>query len=134
MLSRFGPAHYGKRIIRWSCIRIEPALPRWQVGPTGAISYGLRLPLIDDGRIAHVQLDRFPDQAKVIRFGADSRQDEGLLVLHDNQWTCAWQSGTEPKLPAVRLIGARFALGDTIGVRPADQMMQIFHVIKCNLI
>ena len=114
--------------MRWSIVKAEPLL----VGARGGLdrfqAYHFRLPLVADGRLAFSILLREPGRAKVERIGKGMEPETGFLQLVDNQWTCVWNPVAGRSLPAVRLVGSRFALGDQIGVRPIGSTIQLFEV------
>lgn len=49
-------------------------------------------------------------------------------MLEDNQWTGVWTCRSSGLPVTVRIIGARFAPGDTVGVRPAGRPIGMFRV------
>ncbi len=91
-------------------------------------AYRFRLPLVADGRLAFSILLREPGRAIVERIGDGPQADTGILQLIDNQWTCVWNPVAGRKLPHVRLMGSRFALGDQFGVRPLGSTIQLYKV------
>lgn len=90
--------------------------------------YRFRLPLLADGRLAFTILLREPGRAVVERLRGGQVADRGYLKLIDNQWTCVWHPEPHRELPQVRLIGSRFAMGDSFGVRPVGGTIQLFEV------
>ena len=114
--------------MRWSIVKAEPLLPAAAGGLGEFQVYRFRLPLVADGRLAFSILLREPGRARVERFIEGIAPDTGSLQLVDNQWTCVWNVVDGRSLPAVRLLGSRFALGDQIGVRPLGSTIQLFEV------
>jgi hypothetical protein len=90
----------------------------------------MQLPLIGDGRLAWSLLRQHPEWAVVERDvpGPGRVGVRGRLLLLDNQWTCVWQDTGDVALPSLRIIGARFAIGDRIAIRPAGGTMRIYRV------
>lgn len=93
----------------------------------------MQLPLIADGRLAWAQIGLHPDKARVERFGTMKRLI-GRLMLLENQWTCVWQGEDEDRPANVRLIGARFSLGDAIGMRPLGGALSLYTVRHRSLL
>lgn len=96
--------------------------------PAAFQAYRFWLPLVADGRLAFAILLSEPGRATVERLLDGEVADRGYLKLIDNQWTCVWHPQPERKLPDVRLIGSRFALGDSFGVRPVGGTIELFEV------
>lgn len=114
--------------MRWSIVRAEPSFIPLRSGTVTFEAYHFRLPLLADGRLAFTILVREPGRAVVERIRDGAVIDRGLLRLIDNQWTCVWQPERQGEVPHVRLIGSRFAMGDSFGVRPVGGTMQLFEV------
>ena len=114
----------------WATIKAEPL----ELGPAlqrdDALYYLFQLPIIRDGRLSFPVLFRNPERALVLRFRTTRSKIRGLIRLIDNQWICEW-AATGKYAPAnLRLIGARFAIGDTIGLRPIGGTLSLFRVAE----
>ena len=121
--------------MRWSFIRIESVDPSPARGEDAAHWYEMQLPLIADGRLAWAQIGLHPDKARVERFGLGTmKRLIGRLMLLENQWTCVWQGEDEGLAANVRLIGARFSLGDAIGMRPLGGALSLYKVRHRSLL
>ena len=117
-------------MMSWATIKAEPL----GLGPApqrdDALYYLLQLPIIRDGRLSLPLLLRNPERAVVFRFRTALSKTRGLLRYIDNQCVCEWPAGNRPALPDIRLIGARFAIGDTIGFRPVGGALALFKVAE----
>lgn len=113
----------------WATIKAEPL----GLGPApqrdDALYYLLQLPIIRDGRLSLPLLLRNPERAVVFRYRTARSKTRGLLRYIDNQCICEWPAGKDAP-PDIRLIGARFAIGDTIGLRPKGGALALFRVAE----
>ena len=119
----------------WTTIRIEPRKVRARSRLDEACCFLLRLPIISDGRVAFAHLMRHPQEAVVERCVPGRRSHRGSIQLIDNQWTCVWDEDARREFTSFRLVGARFSLGDTVGLRPEGGAMSLYEVCEaCPLL
>lgn len=119
----------------WATIKAVPL----QLGPVlprdDALFYLFQLPIIRDGRLSLPLLFRNPEKAVVLRHRTPRSRIRGLIHFIDNQWICDWSAKGKYKPASLRLIGARFAIGDTIGLRPVGGTLSLFRVVEqCPLL
>lgn len=112
----------------WSLVRIEP-LGRSDADGE-ACCYRFRFPLIADGRISLIHLARAPERATVERHLLDLTSQHGAVRLVDNQLTCVWNPDNGVRLPDLRIIGSRFALGDKVALRSSGSVITLFQVCE----
>lgn len=121
----------------WWRIRIDPLpLPRRliaradeQAGPGGP-SLRLCLPLIPDGRISLPLFRAEPWRARFLFLDPERRKASGggRIELRDHQWFCIRSSRGGAAVPDLRIIGARFAPGEVIGLRPVQGVIELYRV------
>ncbi len=114
--------------MQWSVIVVVPI--RFKHRPLWDVShyYQFELPIIADGRLAHWQLKLNPERAAAWRFEAGKPPLQGRFRLIDNQWWCIWDQKAGQRLASLRVLGGRFGLGDTIGLRPVGGALRLFTV------
>lgn len=120
--------------MNWWSVRIDPLplpqrlFPRPQDhGAEPLPSYQLWLPLIPDGRISLPLFRAEPARAKVVSLDERGERD-GCIKLRDHQLFCAWSPGGGHRARELRIIGARFAPGEVIGLRPARGVIGLYRV------
>ncbi len=110
--------------MQWSCIRVEPY--NFRAAAAFADScFTFCLPLISDGRIVLPQLRLHPEWASAERRMPNKDIKVGQVALVDHQLTSIWPNGEQTKL---RILGSRFAPGDSVGIRPVGGPIQLFRV------
>lgn len=123
--------------MNWWSIRIDPLplpqrlIPRLPdlkvaVGP----SYRLWLPLIPDGRISLPMFQADPARATMTALDPGQNERSGQIELRDHQWICTWLPLAGHEAPELRIIGARFGLGEVIGLRPVRGVIELYRVAE----
>ncbi len=121
--------------MNWWSIRIDPlplpqrliAQPHDRGGPVGR-SYRLWLPLIADGRISIPLFRAEPARARIVSLGQDANCQGGRIALRDHQWFCLWPVPAAPGMADWRIVGARFAAGEIVGLRPLRGRIALYRV------
>lgn len=113
--------------MRWFRVIIDPDGYRPRPAFFAGYSYRLCLPLTGNGRLATAHVRLAPERTEVVRCGGGEERG-GHLVLVDHQWTLTWPEASRHDFPDLRLFGARFLAGDTIGLRSQHRPIQLFTV------
>ena len=114
----------------WATIKAEPLELGAAPQRDDALYYLFQLPIIRDGRLSFPLLLRNPERAVVLRFRTTRSKIRGLMRYIDNQWICEWSSRGGNVPANLRLIGARFAIGDTIGLRPVGGALALYRIAE----
>jgi hypothetical protein len=114
--------------MQWSVIVVVPIRFKHRSLQDISHYYQFELPIIADGRLAHLQLKLNPQRAAAWRFEAGKPALQGLVRLIDNQWSCIWDQKAAQRLGVLRVLGGRFGLGDVVGLRPVGGALSLFTV------
>jgi hypothetical protein len=114
--------------MQWSVVKVVPTRFRHKCLRDMTQYYRFELPIIADGRLAHLQLRLNPEKAIVWRLDAGRPVLRGSVRLIDNQWSCVWDQNPGQKPGNLRILAGRFGMGDIVGLRPAGGALGLFVV------